>query len=112
MINWLWTPPFSGYEKKITEVDQNCLFHKREICYDKASAFKKDGKLFSKNRGMVKAGIPPSISEETVRRLGRKTCLKWTYFQKKEIMSKNDLKLRVRFVQKCYRKRATCNYET
>ena len=47
---------------------------------------------------MVKAGIPPSISEETVDRALQKTDLKWTHFQRKGIISKNDLKLRFEFV--------------
>ena len=59
----------------------------------------------------VKAGIPPSISEETIRRLLKKTVLKWTHFLRKGIISENDLKLRLKFVRKVYRKRGTCNYE-
>ena len=60
---------------------------------------------------MVKADIPPTIGEETVRRLLRKTDLKWTRFQRKGIMFKSDLKLRLKFARKVYRKRATCNFE-
>ena len=60
---------------------------------------------------MIKAGIPPSISKDTVHRVLPKTDLKWTQFQKEKIMSKTDLKLRFKFPQKVYRKRATCNYE-
>ena len=58
---------------------------------------------------MVKAGIPSSISEDTVHKLLQKTDLKWTHFQRKGIMSKNDLKLRLKFARKVYRKHTTCN---
>ena len=60
---------------------------------------------------MVKAGIPPSISEETVRKVLQKTDLKWTHFQRKGILTKNDLKLRLTFARKAFRKRAMCNYK-
>ena len=60
---------------------------------------------------MVKAGIPLSISEKTVRRVLEKTDLKWTHFQKKEILTKNDLKLRFKFAREVFRNCAMCNYE-
>ena len=60
---------------------------------------------------MVKAGIPPSITEETVRRVLWKTDLKWTHFQKKGILTKNDLEFRLKYAQKVCRKRAVYNYE-
>ena len=50
---------------------------------------------FCVKRVMVKAGIPPSISEETVRRVLRKAGLKWARVQRKGILTKNDLKLRL-----------------
>ena len=53
---------------------------------------------------MVKADFPPFISVETVRRVLRKTGLKWTHFQMKGILTKNDLKLRFKFAQKVRRK--------
>ena len=58
---------------------------------------RRDGKLFCKKRVMGKAGIPPSISEETVCKVVKNTDLKWTHFQKKGILTKNDLKLRLKF---------------
>ena len=61
---------------------------------------RKDGKLFCKKRVMGKACIPPSISEETVRKIVQKSDLKWTHFQIKEILTKNDLKLRLRYLTK------------
>ena len=67
---------------------------------------RRDGKLFSKKRVMGKAGIPPSMSEETVRKVVQKTDLKWTHFQTKGILTKNDLKLRVNFARKVCHKRA------
>ena len=62
---------------------------------------------------MVKAGIPPSINEETVRKVVQTTDLKWTHFQRKGILTKNDLKLRFKFdfARKVCHKRAMCNYE-
>ena len=57
---------------------------------------------------MVKAGIPPSISEETVRKFLQKTDLKWTNFQRKGILTKNDLKLKLKFAQEVCRKRVQC----
>ena len=56
---------------------------------------------------LVKAGIPPSISKETVHRVQRKTNLKWIHFQRKGIMSKKYLKLKLEFARKVYRKHAT-----
>ena len=56
---------------------------------------------------MVTAGVPPTIREETVRRVLQKTVLKWTHFQRKGILTKNDLKLRLKFD----RKGVMCNYE-
>ena len=46
---------------------------------------------------MVKAGISTSINEETVCRVLQKTDLKWTHFQRKGILTKNDLKWRLKF---------------
>ena len=70
---------------------------------------RRDGKLFCKRRVMGKAGIPPSISEETVSKVVQKTDLKWTHFQRKEIRSKNDLKLRLKFARKVCCKCEMCN---
>ena len=39
--------------------------------------------FFRKMCHLVKAGVPPFISEETVRKALRKTDLKWTHFQRK-----------------------------
>ena len=62
---------------------------------------------------MIKAGIPPSISEETVGKVVQKTDLKWTHFQRKGIMTKNDLKLRLKFefAGRVCHKGAMCNYK-
>ena len=38
-------------------------------------------------------------------------CKKWTQVHRKEILTKNDLKLRLQFTRKVCRKRAMCNYE-
>ena len=62
-------------------------------------------------RVMVKAGIPVSISGVTVRRVLWKTGLRWTNFQRKGILTKNDLKMRLKFARKVCCKRAMFNYE-
>ena len=59
---------------------------------------------------MVKADIPPSISEETVRKVLEKIDLKLTHFQRKGILTKNDLKLRLKFARKVCRKRTMYNH--
>ena len=41
---------------------------------------------FSAKRVMVTAGIPPSISTATVRRVMKKTGLKWSHAQKKRVL--------------------------
>ena len=60
---------------------------------------------------MVKAGIPSSVSEETVRKVLQKTDLKWSDFQRKGILTKNNLKLRLKLAPKVCRKRAMGNYD-
>ena len=60
---------------------------------------------------MVTASIPPSPTKKIVGRVLQNIDLKWTHFQGKEILIKNDLKLRLTFTQKVRRKRAMCSYE-
>ena len=55
---------------------------------------------FSVKRVMVRAGIPPSISTATVRRVMKKAGLKWSHAQKKGVLTKSDLKLRLKFARK------------
>ena len=49
---------------------------------------------------MVRAGIPPSISTATVRRVMKKAGLKWSHAQKKGVLIKSNLKLRLKFARK------------
>ena len=49
---------------------------------------------------MLRAGIPPTIRTTTVRRFMRKALLKWRHAQKKGVLTKSDLKLRLKFPQK------------
>ena len=77
----------SGYERIIMEDHENCLFHKREISYNKLSTCKKKWDIFCKKKVLVKADIPAFISTETVRRVLLKTDLKWT-FRGKESFAK------------------------
>ena len=62
---------------------------------------------------MIKAGIPPSISKETVCRVLQKAGLKYTHVQRKGISTRNDLILRLKFTQEIRHKRAMamCNCE-
>ena len=49
---------------------------------------------------MVKAGrpIPSSTTEEKIGRVLRKAGLKWAHFQRKGILTKNDLQLTLKYV--------------
>ena len=78
----------SSYKRIIRKDHQNFLFQKTEISYHKSSLCKKDGKIFCNKRVMVKAGIPSSISKETVHRLLPMKNLKWTHFRRKELCPK------------------------
>ena len=60
---------------------------------------------------MVKAGISPSIGEQTVRRILQKADLKWDHVQRKGILTKSDLKLRLTFAQKVRRRLSTNFWE-
>ena len=76
----------------IREDHKNCLFDKREISSDKPSACReKMGNVFVKRGVMVKAGLPPSISEETVCKVAQKTDLKWTHFQRNRILIREEM---------------------
>ena len=101
----------SGYERIIREYHQNCLFYKKEILAANEALARGNGKICCKNRVLVTAVIPLLISKETVCRVLGKTNMKWIHFQRKRIMSKNDLKLRIKFARKVYHKRATCRVQ-
>ena len=71
-------------------------------------------KLLQKGMGIfcvkrVIAGISPSIGEETVCRILQKADLKWAHVQRKGILTKNDLKLRLKFAKKV-RRRLSANF--
>ena len=66
--------------------------------------------FFVKKIVMVITSILPFISEETVHRHLQKTELLRTHVQRKRVMSKNDLKLKLKFAPKFYRKPITSNY--
>ena len=55
---------------------------------------------FSAKGVMVRAGIPPSIITATVCRVMRKAGLKWSHAQNKLVLTKSDLKLRLKFARK------------
>ena len=66
---------------------------------------------FSMKRVMVRAGIPPSVSTATVHRVMEKAGLKWSHAQKKGVLTKSDLKLRLKFARKV-RRLAQCLLST
>ena len=99
--------------RTIREDHKNCLFDKKEISSDKASAYREEmGKVFVKRGVIVKAGIPPSSSKETVRKVVQKTDLKCTHFQRKGILIKSELELRLKFefARKVCHKHGMCKY--
>ena len=96
------------------EDHKNCLFDKREISSENPSTCREEmGNVFVKRGVMVKAGIPPSVSKETVCKVVQKTDLKWTHFQRKGILIKSELELRLKFEfpRKVCHKRGMCKYE-
>ena len=84
---------------------------KRNILQQNQALARSNVKLLCEKRVVEKGDIPPSTTTERIRTVLQKTDLKWTHFQRKEIMSKNDLKLRLKFPRKVYCKRAACNCE-
>ena len=86
-----------------------CLLKESYLTTNQAFA-RRDGGNFWVKRVMVKAGIPLSIGEETGCRVLQKAGLKLTHAQRKRIMTKNDLKLRLKFTRKVCRKRAMRGY--
>ena len=68
-----------------------------------AEVLQEDVGNFGVKRVMIRASIPPSIRTATVQVM-RKAPLKWTHTQKKRVLTKSDLKLRLRLAQKVRRK--------
>ena len=58
---------------------------------------------FCVKRIKVHAGISPLVSDETVRRVLKKEGIKWCHAQKKGILTRKDLKLRLKFARKVRR---------
>ena len=52
---------------------------------------------FSMKIVVVRAGISPSVHTATIRRVMRKAGLNWSHAQKKRVLTKSDLKLRLKF---------------
>ena len=94
--------------KELGKTTKTVCSTKKKYLTKNQALWRRNGKLFCRKKVLVKAYIPPSISKNTVCRVLRKTDLKWTQFQGKGAMSKNDLKFRIKFAWKVYRKRATC----
>ena len=69
---------------------------KRNILHQ-AKVLQEEMRNYSMKRAVVSAGISPSISTATVRRVMKKAGLKWSHAQKKGVLTKSDLKLRLKF---------------
>ena len=82
-----------------------CSTKEKHLTTNQALA-SRDGRFFGKKRVMVKAGIPPCISEDTVYRVLGKTDLKQTHFKKKGNLTQNQLKLRLEVAREVCFKRA------
>ena len=50
-------------------------------------------------RVKIRAGTPPSASDKTIRRILKKAGIKQRHVQKKGALTKNGLKLRLKFAQ-------------
>ena len=101
-------PQFADFQSKICDLvldkwNQNqgrptkLLGRQKRNILRQARVLQEEVGNFSMKRVMVKAGIPPSISIATVRRVMRKEGLKWSHAQKKGVLNKSDLKLRLKF---------------
>ena len=75
----------SGYERTVRE--EYCSTKEKYLTTIQVLATR-DGKRFCKKRFMMQSGIPPSIREETSCRVLQKI-----HFQRKGILSKNDMKI-------------------
>ena len=91
---------FLTNENKIKVNQQSFRADKREI----SKVLQEEVGNFSVKRVMVRAGIPPSISKATVHRVMKKAGLKWSRAQKKGVLTKSDLKLRLKFARTVRRK--------
>ena len=69
---------------------------KRNILHQ-AKVLQEEMRNYSMKRAVVSASISPSISTATVRRVMKKAGLKWSHAQKKGVLTKSDLKLRLKF---------------
>ena len=76
----------------------------KRIILRKTELFQEEMRNVCVKRVMVKAGIPPSISDKTLRRVLQKAGLKWVCFQRKGILRKNKLKQTLKFARKVRRK--------
>ena len=83
---------------------------KEKILKTSQALAKRDGKYFCR-KGNKNTSIPPSISKKTVIRVLQKAVLKWTHFQRKGILTKNDLKMRPKSTRKFCHKNEIRNYE-
>ena len=77
----------------IEELRRRQIFSKKNLRQTKCLQ-EEMGKFFvKKSDALVKGGISQSFIEETVGTVLQKTDLKWNHFQRKEILTKIDLKL-------------------
>ena len=70
-----------SYERIIRgKTTKTVCFTKEKYVMTNQAFSRRNGKLFCRKSVLVKVGIPPSVSKETVRRVLPKTDLKWTHF--------------------------------
>ena len=86
-----------GRPTKLSDRQKRNIFRQAKVLQEEVGNF-------SMKRVMVRAGIPPSISTATVRRVMKKTGFKWRHAHKKGVLTESDLKLRLKFVRNVRRK--------
>ena len=85
-----------GRPRKLLDRQRRNILHQAKVLQEKVGNF-------IVRRVMVRTVTPPSISTSTVRKVIRKEGLKWSYDQKKKVLTKSNLKLRWKFSRKIRR---------
>ena len=79
-----------GRPTKLSDRQERNILHQAKVLQEEMGKY-------SVKRAVVSAGISPSISTATVRKVMKKAGLKWSHGQKKGVLTKSDLKLRLKF---------------
>ena len=78
--------------QKLTERDKRNILRQVEILH-------RDYGYFTTKRLEVFAGVSADVSDETVRRVLRANGFKYTHSRKKEVLSRRDLEVRLKFAK-------------